>query len=615
MRPQMSTYSLRNITFLFAFSLAFMQCEYSPTGSNFQYREIPEPLLYIDLNASTDTITVWGQATLSYNLDLLGRSFYEGELLLDNLQIHTFYEPSGSYSFSTNTYLLDTLSLVINGYSSTGSNSLADLTGIEYLFFEREYTLIIDNRPPQALSIVDVTSESGELVITWEKFEGNGFVRYNINKGRPQSGGYINEQHLYSSFDINQTSMVDTTYLGGPAYYGVNIISDLGYAEGVFAFYEEPKPQFYPSTDTNYTGIPLSWSPCRYPQNFSEYNIQVDNEVIFSTESINDTSFYDTGRWFGDEIEYTLEVVLKNNYLWSNNSHDILEAFIGEPFPYPGRLQFCENNTSIYRQLGSTIYRQNSETYEYLDSIQVDSDPTYLCFGIAPDGQNAYLLSYENDTGYLHRVDPLNFSILQTWTTSSLLGYNGRSMYDISVSNGNTIVFPSFREYNNMNWGMGVVIMDMNQPIEVINPNYSYITSAEISANGAYLLAYDSLYTFINGVPRGQVRLGTGSESMFIGDGNIFLVITDEIVNIYNTPNRSLINQIVAPERLRSLSYDPASGYLGGLLRTGDSYMIYDPLTAVPIHNIYASNRGSYKLWNNILYASGYILPLHELEP
>ena len=592
-----------------------MACEYSPTGSNFQHREIPEPILYIDLNASADTITVWGRATLSYNLDLLGRTFYEGELLLEDEQVHIFDQPSGSYSFSTDAHLLDTLSLVINGYASTGSNSLADLTGIEYLFFEREFALIIDNRPPQAVSIVDVTSEGGELVINWEKFEGNGFISYNIVKGYPQEGGYIREDPLVSSLEINQTSIIDSTYLGGPAYYRVNIVSELGASSGSDYLHDEPKPHLYPSLVTNYTGISLAWSPCRYPQNFAGYNIEVENEVLFSTENINDTSFYDSGTWFGDPIEYTLEVVLENNYTWYKNSHDKMEAFIGEPFPHPGNLQFCASTGSIYQQLGSTIYRLHSETYEYLDSISVESNSTYLCFGISPDGQNAYLLSYENDTGYLYSVDPLTFNILQTWTTNSLLGYNGRSMYDISVSNGNTLAFPSFRDDNNMNWGMGVVIIDMNVPIKVTNPNYSYSTSAKISANGAYLLAYDSLYTFVNRTPRGQVGLGTGSESMFIGDGNKFVVITNDVITTYNTPDRSLIGQIVAPERVRSLHYDPISGYLGGLMRMNDRYMIYEPLTGQTIHDIHASSSGSYKLWNNNVYTSGYVLPLHELEP
>jgi hypothetical protein len=611
----MINHSRKLILITIAFCFALTSCEYSPTGSNFQQKEIPEPILLVDLNASADTISVWGRATLTYNLDLLGRTFYEGEFLLEDEQIHTFNQPSGSYSFSTNAYLQDTLSLVINGYSSTGSNSLADIAGIEFLFFEREYTLIIDNRPPESLSIVDISSETGELVITWKKFEGNGFVRYNIEKGWPQPGGHIDEDYLSGSFDINQTSIVDSTYLGGPAFYRVNIISELGSAEGVYQLHDEPKPQFQPSPDTHYTGIPLKWSSCRYPQNFAEYNIQVDNETIFSTDSITDTSFYDTGAWFGDPIEYTLEVKLKNNSVWIHNSHDTIEAFIGEPFPYPGRLQFCGGNSSIYRQLGTTIYRQDVETYEYLDSINVDSDSRYLCFGISPDGQNAFLMSYENDTGYLYRVDPLNLDILQTWTTSSLLGYNGRARENLSISNGNTLVFPSYRDNNNTNWGMGVVLLDMNDPIEVINPNYSYATSAEISADGAYLLAYDSLYTLVNGVPRGQVNLGSGSESMFIDDGHKFLVATDENINIYNTLDRTLISQIVVPEELRSLSYDPTSGHLGGLLRSSNSYMIYNPLTGMTVGNLKTSSWGSYKLWNYIIYTSGYILPLQELEP
>jgi len=596
----------------FTYFLLLLTCEYSPTGSNYQHKEIPEPILYIDLNSSTDTIAVWGQATLAYNLDLLGRRFYEGEILLGNVRIHSFNQPIGYHSFNTDDYISDTLSLIIKGYSSSGSNSLADLAGIEYLYFEREYTLIVDNRPPEPLSIVDISTESGDLVITWGKFEGNGFVRYNIYKGQPQSGGYINEQYLSSSFNENQTSLIDTTYLGGPAYYRVDIISELGASEGAFILHDEPKPQFYTSSDTNYIGIPLTWSPCKYPQNFSRYDILVESEVIFSTEIINDTSFFDTGRWFGDAIEYTLDVVLKDNYLWYNNTHDYIEVFLGEPFPHPGRLQFHANSGSIYRQIGLSLYRLDSESYEDLDSIDVASDASYFCFGISPNGQFAYIMNYENDIGYLHKVDPLTFSIEETWTTHSLLGYNGRGMDDISVSNNNLIAFASFMDNNNSNWGRGIVVMDLNEPIQVVNPNYSSGTSAQISENGFHVLAYDSLYNYTNGSLVWRANLGIGSESMFIDNGTRFVVISNDEINVYNSANLSFVTQISTSERLRSVTYDPVSGYIGGVMRLSHRYMIYNPLAGETIYDIYV-NGSRFKLWNNTIYASPYLLPLSYL--
>jgi len=610
---QMNSRILQPIFVLIVISFLLIQCKYSPTGSNFQDKTIPEPVLYIDLNGSPDTITVWGQATLAYNLDLLGRNFYEGELLLENVTIYSFSQPTGSYSFYTNNYVSDTLSLIIKGFSSSGSNSLADIAGLEYLMFEREYTLIIDNRPPISLAMLNISTESGDMVINWEKFNRNGFVRYNIDKGHPTSGGFIDERHLTSTFDINQTSIVDTTYLGGPAYYRVNIISELGSALGEFMFYEESAPTFYLSNDTNYNEIHLQWSPCHYPQNFAHYSIQVDDNSIYTTDNINDTSYLDIDAWFGDPIEYILEVGLKNNSIWSDNLHSNIDAFLGETFPHPGSLQFSESQLSFYRLYGQTLYRHDAESYSILDSLNIMSEASYRQFGISPDGQLAYIMSYSNDVGYLQSVDPLSLSILQTWTTSSLLGYNGRAMDDISVSNNNWITFPSYRDSDNVNWGMGVVVIQMNDPIQVINPNYAYSTSAKISANGQYLIAYDSLYVVSSNHLAGRADLGQWIESIFVGDGNQFIVADDQTMTVYSAADMGIVNQVLTSEKLRRPNYDPTTGYVGGKFLSSDRYMIYDPISGIAIHDISISS-GAYKLWDDKIFTSGYVLPIEALN-
>jgi hypothetical protein len=605
--------SIRHLSSFLVTLLVFIQCEYSPTGSNFQEKEIPEPIIYIDLNNSADTVSAWGFTTLAYDLNLLGRDFYGGELLLDSVLIHSFTQLKGSYSLNTYDFVQDTLSLIIRGVSKTGSNSLADIVGAEYLSFELEYILTIDNRPPRPLFMKGISTRSGDMVISWEKFNRNGFIRYNIDKGQAISGGNIDERHLTSVFDGNTTTVIDSTYLGGPAYYRVNVISALGQSQGEYFYYIEGQPVFYPSTDTNYSEIPMHWTPCLYPQNFSKYEITKDDNTIFSTGDINNTSFVDSDVAFGDPIGYTLDVVFKNNYIWSHNLHDSFEAYLGLPFPYPGSLQFCAVTGSIYRQYGNTIYRMDAESYANLDSLTLDSEVSYFCFGISPNGQYAYVTNYINGTGYIHQIDPLTLTAQQTWTTSALLGYNGRAIHDLSVSNTNRITLPSFMEKNYSNWGMGVVVMDMNDPIQVINPNYAYGTNSEISANGQYLIAYDTLYQIGENTLTEIAGLGQWVESLFIGEGNQLLVSTPSSITTYDANDFSVVSQVNAPDRLRNPYFDPVTSLVGGLFRSEGRYIVIDPSTGATVQDLSASSTKLYRFWDNTIFTSGYRLSLEAL--
>jgi hypothetical protein len=150
-------------------------CEFSPTGSN--YTEIDRTLpqnLEIRLNDYADTVQVWGSANFSFQFNLEGRGvrrktiFLDGDSLLDLGNRTEFFFHSSDYSDGSHRLRIDVI-------ADAGTGSLADKIGVEVLLLRREWILLIDNAPPQAVAVTSIEPENGRLRIQWEKMSNLNF--------------------------------------------------------------------------------------------------------------------------------------------------------------------------------------------------------------------------------------------------------------------------------------------------------------------------------------------------------------------------------------------------------------------------------------------------------
>jgi hypothetical protein len=168
--------------------------------------------------------------------------------------------------------------------------------------FEKTWTVVVDNAPPQSPKIITLRDSNGRLRIEWEKYKRPNFSHYKVQV-RIAADGYhpgphnhsSNEQiHYYFPKDRNQTVVIDSGFVGGMVSASVSVTTLNHHT----SFPSEALLDDARSRIGRFETLPggklkLTWNPTtKYYANFSGYALHP--EYSYATPYYTSTNPHDT---------------------------------------------------------------------------------------------------------------------------------------------------------------------------------------------------------------------------------------------------------------------------------------------------------------------------------
>ncbi|HPE76944.1 MAG TPA: hypothetical protein PLC80_12705 [Draconibacterium sp.] len=332
---------MRNWILLFLFFIFSNSCKYSPNGVNFTEIDdisTPPTLTNLTLDFDTDTLIIWQNTELSFNLKSNKAKIQRVQIQFSDKEFN-FDGPSGTIFISPNNFAQGKYILKMKAVTNSGTGSLADLLGAEGYFFEREWVLLIGNiSKPKINSSTGI--EKGYLKFYWDKLDENYFQYYELNTF---NNGDFKQIKIT---DRNRNFYIDSTFVGGKMEADVNV------------YYKDYSGFVYPSSSRIVFEYPiklnlevaaneliLSWNknPFKHKVLFSingnQYNyIEADSSYVIKSPGIGYKVNYSIG------FQPQISKINKDKI----NYHIDLDYYVGT------------ENQLIYKSL---TYNPHTETY------------------------------------------------------------------------------------------------------------------------------------------------------------------------------------------------------------------------------------------------------------
>lgn len=576
-------------------------CEFQPSGDHFV--ELPQTDtndMSIDLAAvNNDTLFLYTRTVLSYKSIIGTKRVKYVRAILDDKTLASSKTGDGTFTIEAK-YMKNgfyTLTLEIHASSATGS--LADVRDKEDLYVSRIWTVAVDNSRPDPVAITTIQRKDGTLEIHWDRYKKFNFAKYQIWK-HPynQAYGYYENRLIKEITDINTTSLVDTTFVGGKVKYSIYVETDGQQSDRREKEFEDPLELDIKTAWLDKSRVRITWRKTPYYKNFSAYEVNFspnDNDARLVTKNnVNDTSVVIDNLSLAFPVYKNISVSAYPrgvNRGWAGYVYQYVQLTLGEPFPfftYPHIIY----NAALNKYFALTVYdktliRVDGTTQAQEQSATITDDR----FVLSDNGQHFYI----TDGDLLKKLDPLTFEVTKTFDLSPYK--KGTAPWRISVSNNDVVA--ASHQY------AGSFIFDMATNTLVQQLPSAFYT--KLSASGKYMLGGDKIWQWNGAQFAEAVAYGATNWWSLVFKGDEKLVIayygTIKVMDLATfTFERSFAS------RTYEIMYDPVSDLLSGPDKDSQSgmylyYMGQD--TPVPPFNSYHT-----VVLNNRLISSGRYLPL-----
>ncbi len=584
-------------------------CEFNPTGSNNKNIKIEEPVAYMNLDFNSDTIEVWGIKNFNYSFDVGDRYVRSVKLFIDTIlyKVEDNHSQQGNFNFNSEDYENGIHQLRFEVISSSGTGSIADELGAEYITFSKTWDLIIDNSPPIPISFTSIKPVDGRLKIEWEKYSKFNFQHYSI---------YVNDYQEVATINDKEINFwIDSNYVCGNINYRIDVSAANHTGVGATYNYSFPFPKVRLATsDSN--KVTITWTKSILYNNFLNYNVYRSfngniQEKIATINTLNDTTLIDSDPIFGDEINYSVMV----NYAWYNVYNDpdssSLYSYIGTKMIPFNSIQYNASLNSLFISNPDGHYRLDPITLSIL-SFQSHIMDNWLdeILTVSQNGQYAYV-SADNK---IYKLNPISLAVENSISTKSITGYYSYISSSFQVSNSNLITYASCYKPNSTTYQLiGDVILDMNNNIvrDSLPKNESNF-DCKISANGDYFYAHNTLYKISsqNLIKVGQI---TTYQFAFIDEGEKFIIRNNNTILLQNSNDMSTVLSINVNSPGK-FSYDSQTSCLGVITGTDAQryFIIFDLNSGKEVKRVHVFSNDFFYIANSILFSSGgYYLPLN----
>jgi hypothetical protein len=619
-----------NPYYIFLISLLGLAgCEYEPEAINFKQVDSTRiNTMQMDLSQTGDTIVIGTltevAVTLTFPKDVkfLVAAFIGGRQIYQSDQTR-FAFGINPYDFENGFY-----PLTFEIRAGSGTNSLADRLELEHSLFRYRGKLVqIEKSPPQKINILSVVQQSDGLRITWPKYPKKNLKKFVLRKMvTPIVRGY-SEFNEYHFTDVNQTSFVDQEFLGGNAFYTLEVItmSDESAFSDEYRFRGE-RALIKGFRTLGIDNIEVSWTKSQYSFAFGSYHLLEDYGYgagdYYTSSNINDTVTTITEFPFGKPInaELRTQPVGYNPVMARDGTYSTFgEIYLGDRIPSDLKVLNLKSADRLYYYRDGYVYVIRHTDSKPYDSVAVDLNVsgynTNTAAALSPDGQYLYVSSGRE----LIRLDPTN---LDQISSRSLIDIFNEDVYPftIAVNNGHRLIVDVRRGVPGNHGSSFLAIIDgetsavtdtIRSDLDVqsiyTSDNQQYVFVSNFNDNKIFEISGAGLE-----IRRASVSKNTNQVAHFTADkAYLFDVLATQVFDLSNFTHTSS-----GPHpHFRSYSVDPLTGRLGALTDQFE-YSVYDPLTMDLIHKFniarYSNSLDSFvHLVNNHLISThGYRLAL-----
>ena len=587
-------------------------CEFQLEGEYYVEieQEINSSLSEYELTAIADDEFIVRPKEITYSFEVTDGLFYLVVATLDEKEIYVSDLPSGSFILRPGMAVADYgfAELVVNVYTSTNTNSLADQVQAEAAIYQFKKRIRIDKRPAEAIPFT-ITSTTNALTFNFQQYPNNNLWRVNIYGGPDPDQLFNNENQLSSVFEV-PSQYIDLGYVGGTMYYGVETqvfrgdimesersnITTINLSDG-------PKIVKYESTADGH--LKVYWSRAPFESSFSTYTLKwlFNGVKTLTSTNFNDTTASISGLPMGDTISFELVTTSANQVNKVINSS--LGALGDRAFQFDEL--YVDRNTPS-RKLS---YDASSQLLRKTENEQISI--SLPVSGLSFSNTGSTIAVYSRDI-----ISLLNFSTLTYIRQIELNGLANNSfsrpIARLQVIDDRYIAYTDgvFKLLDYVddaivyqgNFNNNVIYYEESKNLVLIGRDFSgnsraYKAEHFVVENGT-LTELPNEFKFMN---------YTNS----IGFGNYVAIVTtsENKVNVLKIPEMESIAEYTLGTRYFLKSADPTTNW--GLFFIESSVQVRDMLTGTIIYSGPNKIEQNYALVDGILYSgNGFSLNLNR---
>lgn len=403
-----------SLVLIFLFLILLCNCTYKPKLEFDRGIKKPDSaVIGISLLPQDTAYTFYESADLNFYLRMFGLPLYSVSFFMDDNKIYSNEDTAGVVHLDFNTYYPGTFTLTMVVTTGSNSGSLADLLHAEGFVFSQKWKIhFIHPDPPVACQIIRIKDTNGTSMITWKKYQGIAFKEYEIFKAADLNGNIWDERMIRTITYQGDTSIFDSTALGGTVYYRVEVVNSGGYAYSNYYMHETNKSGLK-AIWIGGENIKLTWNQSQFYRNFDKYVITDETSsgnVIYSTDSIGVNSFIYNGGIFGGTMKFTIRLYGKHpSYCYNDDNNSTATVDVGQTFPAFDEFYNTSVNHIAYLLKDYKLTRRDlasSQTYGTVDLgygtswCAVSPDDNLI---ITPTGWDSY-----------QKIIPSNFFHIET---------------------------------------------------------------------------------------------------------------------------------------------------------------------------------------------------------
>ncbi|WP_159950564.1 YncE family protein [Polaribacter septentrionalilitoris] len=397
--------------FIFLILTLISSCSYNFSDDNFINIETPtlkDQVVTILNFQENDTINIDTNLSYTFN-NKLNQNTVNSKVFLDNEIISSVWEfGKGSFTIKPSRYNDGQHTIRIEHTFTSGSGSIKDQTGLEFLTLSQSYKFVIKRNPSTPPPITSVSIENGSIRIDWNSSENSDFENAYLNLKFKHSERRI----ALTPNEIKHNKYIDTStkLLVGPENsWRQDILTFVEYSIVYSSTYEELKGSGKRITfDPNWINLEIEYL------NSDSYKIKWDKYPLYNNAK-EFTFGFDTFRFNGSTLGG--EKIINKPYV------------IGRK--YTASVSF--ENFSVYYLADEIPLENNSFNLFSVDNYQI-IDVLYNSYT-----KKYYALVLKNNALYIYEYSQEMIVLREKYITSDspYSNYNAPQIFNLNPSNNN----------------------------------------------------------------------------------------------------------------------------------------------------------------------------------